>query len=46
MMENSLDTIQLLNDTSELEHHPVQGATRHQKFHSHILMQGEALVFV
>ena len=43
MMENSIDTIVVLNDASEVEHHRVERPNRDQKFHSHILMQREAL---
>ena len=42
MMENSIDTIQVLNDASVAWHHPVKRPSRDQKFHSHILMQREA----
>ena len=40
MMENCLDSIVLLNDA---EHHPIERLSRNQKFHSHVLMQREAL---
>ena len=43
MMENSLDTIIVLNDASVAWRHPVERLSRDQKFHSHILMQREAL---
>ena len=43
MMENCLDTFVVLNDANEAEYHPVERPSRDQKFHSHILMQREAL---
>ena len=43
MMENCLDTIVVLNDASEAEHHPVERASRYRKLDSHISMQREAL---
>ena len=43
MMENSIDTIVVLNDASVAWRHPVERLSRDQKFHSHILMQWEAL---
>ena len=44
MMENCLDTIVVSkDDTSEAEHHSIERPSRDQKFHSHILMQREAL---
>ena len=42
-MENCLDTIVVLNDASETEHHPVEKPSRYQKPDSHISMQQEAL---
>ena len=42
-MENSLDIILLLNDASVAWCHPLETASGDQKFHSHSLMQGEAL---
>ena len=43
MMENSIDTIVVLNDASVAWCHPIERPGRYQKFHSHILMQREAL---
>ena len=42
-MENCLDSIVVLNDVSEAEHHPVERSTRYRKLHSHISKQREAL---
>ena len=43
MMENSMDTIQVLNDASEAWHYPVERPSRYRKIHSPILKQQEAL---
>ena len=42
-MANCLDIIIVLNDASEVEHHPVERSSCDQKFRFHILMQREAL---
>ena len=41
MMENYLDSIVLLNDVNEVEHHPVERPSRYRKLHFHISMQQE-----
>ena len=43
MMENCLDPIVVLNDASEIEHHPVERPNCYRKLDSHISMQREAL---
>ena len=42
-MENSIDSIVMLNDVSEIEHHSIESSCPYRKLHSHISMQREAL---
>ena len=42
MRSTRLRTIAVLNDASEVEHHPVKKPTRYQKLHFHISKHREA----